>query len=198
MSDEQLDVLIAVYLIPDLAQQDFDSVVKLIEDGKVQSDGVVLVDKDAEGKVEIKETGDHLGRKGAKVAPGSASSSACSHRRYSPPPRSAQRSVGSPGSSPNIGSPAESETSWTTRCHQARPASSRSTTMLTPAPSPRRSRTPFARRPPRSIRPRGFSTRCSSSRMSDRPLSWSRARSTDAGAIGTPSRPTSMLHLRFQ
>jgi uncharacterized membrane protein len=28
------------------------------------------VDKDAEGKVEIKETGDHLGRKGAKVGGG--------------------------------------------------------------------------------------------------------------------------------
>jgi arylsulfatase len=70
MSDEQLDVLIAVYLIPDLAQQDFDAVVKLIEDGEVQSDGVVLVDKDADGKVEIKETGDHLGRKGATVGGG--------------------------------------------------------------------------------------------------------------------------------
>ena len=70
MSDEQLDVLIAVYLIPDLAQQDFEAVVKLIEDGQVQSDGVVLVDKDPDGKVEIKETGDHLGRKGATVGGG--------------------------------------------------------------------------------------------------------------------------------
>ena len=34
MSDnDQLDVLIAVYLIPDLAQQDFDAFVKLAEDG---------------------------------------------------------------------------------------------------------------------------------------------------------------------
>ena len=70
MSDEQLDVLIAVYLIPDLAQQDFDALVELIEDGEVQSDGVVLVDKDPDGKVEIKETGDHLGRKGATVGGG--------------------------------------------------------------------------------------------------------------------------------
>jgi len=70
MSDEQLDVLIAVYLIRDLAQQDFDALVELIEDGEVQSDGVVLVDKDLDGKVEIKETGDHLGRKGATVGGG--------------------------------------------------------------------------------------------------------------------------------
>ena len=70
MSDEQLDVLIAVYLIPDLAQQDFDALVKLIEDGEVESDGVVLVNKDPEGKVEIRETGDHLGRKGVTVGGG--------------------------------------------------------------------------------------------------------------------------------
>jgi len=70
MSDEQLDVLIGVYLIPDLAQQDFDALVKLIEDGQVESDGVVLVNKDPDGKVEIKETGDHLGRKGATVGGG--------------------------------------------------------------------------------------------------------------------------------
>jgi arylsulfatase len=71
MSDnDQLDVLIAVYLIPDLARQDFDALVKLVEDKTVTSDGVVLVDKDAEGEVHVKETGDHLGRKGAKVGGG--------------------------------------------------------------------------------------------------------------------------------
>jgi len=59
-----------VYLIPDLAQQDFDALVKLVEDGEVQSDGVVLVNKDPDGKVEIEETGDHLGRKGATVGGG--------------------------------------------------------------------------------------------------------------------------------
>ena len=30
---DQLDVLIAVYLVPDLAKQDFDGFVKLVEDG---------------------------------------------------------------------------------------------------------------------------------------------------------------------
>ena len=71
MSDnEQLDVLIAVYLIPDLAQQDFDAYVKLAGDSEIETDGVALVLKDAEGKVEIKETGDHVGRKGAKAGAG--------------------------------------------------------------------------------------------------------------------------------
>jgi uncharacterized membrane protein len=70
MSDEPLDVLIAVYLIPDLAKQDFDEVVKLIKDKTVKSDGVVLVNKDADGEVKVTETGDHLGRKGAKAVGG--------------------------------------------------------------------------------------------------------------------------------
>ena len=68
MSDsDQLDVLIAVYLIPELAKQDFDAFVKLSEDGNITTDGVVLVSKDATGEVKVEETGDHLGRKGAKV-----------------------------------------------------------------------------------------------------------------------------------
>ena len=71
MSDtDQLDVLIAVYLIPDLAQQDFDSFVKLAESGTVETDGVALVTKDAEGEVTVQETGDHLGRKGLKLGGG--------------------------------------------------------------------------------------------------------------------------------
>ena len=42
MSDnDQLDVLIAVYLIPDLAQQDFDAFVKLAEEKTISTDGVV-------------------------------------------------------------------------------------------------------------------------------------------------------------
>ena len=71
MSDnEQLDVLIAVYLIPDLAQQDFDAYAKLAGDGEIVTDGVALVVKDAEGEVHVQETGDHLGRKGVKAGAG--------------------------------------------------------------------------------------------------------------------------------
>jgi uncharacterized membrane protein len=71
MSDkDQLDVLIAVYLIPDLAQQDFDTYTKLVADGGITTDGVALVVKDAEGEVTVKETGDHLGRRGVKAGAG--------------------------------------------------------------------------------------------------------------------------------
>ena len=71
MSDhEQLDVLIAVYLIPDLAQQDFAAYAKLAADGDIDTDGVALVVKDADGEVHVEETGDHLGRKGVKAGAG--------------------------------------------------------------------------------------------------------------------------------
>ena len=68
--DQPLDVLIAVYLIPDLAQQDFDAYVKLARDGEIVTDGVALVLKDADGEVHVQQTGDHLGRKGVKVGGG--------------------------------------------------------------------------------------------------------------------------------
>ena len=66
----QLDVLIAVYLIPDLAQRDFDAYTKLAGDGEIVTDGVALVVKDADGEVHVQETGDHLGRKGVKAGAG--------------------------------------------------------------------------------------------------------------------------------
>ena len=67
---DQLDVLIAVYLIPDLARQDFDRFVKLVEEKAVSTEGVVLVTKHASGEVEVLETGDHLGRKGLRLGAG--------------------------------------------------------------------------------------------------------------------------------
>ncbi len=71
MSDnDKLDVLIGVYLIPDLAKQDFDAYTKLAGDGEIVTDGVALVVKDADGEVHVQETGDHLGRKGVKVGAG--------------------------------------------------------------------------------------------------------------------------------
>jgi uncharacterized membrane protein len=66
----QLDVLVAVYLIPDLAQEDFDAYTKLAGDGEIVTDGVALVVKDAEGETHVQETGDHLGRKGLKAGAG--------------------------------------------------------------------------------------------------------------------------------
>jgi uncharacterized membrane protein len=70
MSDDHKDVLIAAYLFEDLAEKDFDSVLRLAEDKQITVEGVVLVQKDADGEVHVKETGDHLGRKGVKLGGG--------------------------------------------------------------------------------------------------------------------------------
>jgi arylsulfatase len=70
MSDNQKDVLIAAYLFEDLARKDFDAVLKLAEDNAITVEGVVLVQKDDDGEVHVTETGDHLGRRGAKVGGG--------------------------------------------------------------------------------------------------------------------------------
>ena len=67
---DQLDVLISVYLVPELASQDFDAFVQGVQDGKIDTNGIVLVSKDAEGALTVEETGDHLGKKGAKVGGG--------------------------------------------------------------------------------------------------------------------------------
>jgi uncharacterized membrane protein len=70
MSEDQKDVLIAAYLFEDLAERDFDAVMKLAEDKAIAVEGVVLVQKDADGEVHVRETGDHLGRKGLKIGGG--------------------------------------------------------------------------------------------------------------------------------
>jgi arylsulfatase len=70
MSATEFDVVIAAYLIPDLAQQDFDALVKLVTDKQLTVEGVALVINDADGHVSISETGDHLGRKGLAIGGG--------------------------------------------------------------------------------------------------------------------------------
>jgi uncharacterized membrane protein len=70
MSDEQKDVVIAAYLFEDLAKKDFEAVLKLAEEKRITVEGVVLVQKDRKGQVEVNETGDHLGRKGLKIGGG--------------------------------------------------------------------------------------------------------------------------------
>jgi len=72
MSYTEFDVVIAAYLIPDLAQQDFDALVKLVGDKQLTVEGVALVTNDADGNVAISETGDHLGRKGLAIGGGVA------------------------------------------------------------------------------------------------------------------------------
>jgi uncharacterized membrane protein len=70
MSDTEFDVVIAAYLIPDLAKQDFDALVKLVEDKQLKVEGVALVTVAADGTTAVSETGDHLGRKGLEIGGG--------------------------------------------------------------------------------------------------------------------------------
>jgi uncharacterized membrane protein len=70
VSDTDFDVVIAAYLVPDLAQSDFDALVKLIADKQLEVEGVALVSEDADGNTAVKETGDHLGRKGLEIGGG--------------------------------------------------------------------------------------------------------------------------------
>ena len=58
------DVIMAAYQSTEAAQKDFDALVKLVEEKKVRSEGVILVERDADGEVHVSQTGDHLGRKG--------------------------------------------------------------------------------------------------------------------------------------
>ena len=70
MSDDHKDVLIAAYLFEDLAQKDFDAILKLAEDGTITIEGAAVVQKDPDGEVHVTEAGDHLGRRGAKLGGG--------------------------------------------------------------------------------------------------------------------------------
>ena len=153
-NNEQLDVLIAVYLIPDLAQQDFDAYTKLAGDGEIVTDGVALVVKDAEGEVHVQETGDHLGHKGVKAGGGAGLVIG-----LFAPPLLAATAVGAAvgglaGKFARHRAQAGIGESSTTRCLLDRPGSSPSTNMMRPTPSGARSPTRSARRRPRSTRPR--------------------------------------------
>ena len=65
MSKEQNIVIIAGYQAVEPAQKNFDALVQLVKDKKVKTDGMILVQKDKDGKITVSETGDHAGRKGA-------------------------------------------------------------------------------------------------------------------------------------
>ena len=64
MSKERNIVIIAGYQNTDLASANFDELTQLAKRKKIKTDGMILVQKNTEGKVIIDETGDHLGRKG--------------------------------------------------------------------------------------------------------------------------------------
>lgn len=65
MADTPTCVLVAGYPNIDTATEDFDHLVRLVRDKQVEIDGVILVTHDLEGNVSVRQTGNHLGRKGA-------------------------------------------------------------------------------------------------------------------------------------
>jgi len=58
-------LLVAAYPDPAAAQQDFDALAGKVRAKEVRTQGMILVGKDAGGKVVVADTGNHLGRKGA-------------------------------------------------------------------------------------------------------------------------------------
>jgi hypothetical protein len=61
---DSFDVIMAAYPAADPAQRDFDALVALVQGKTVKSEGVILVEHAADGRVPVTQTGDHLGRKG--------------------------------------------------------------------------------------------------------------------------------------
>ena len=70
MSDTEFDVIIAAYLIPDLAQKDFDVLLDLVNAKTLDVEGVALVSVAPDGEITVQEAGDHLGRRGLKIGGG--------------------------------------------------------------------------------------------------------------------------------
>jgi arylsulfatase A-like enzyme/uncharacterized membrane protein len=62
---DNYSLIMAVYAEAEgAAGTDFDALVRLVADKTVRSEGAILVDHAADGKVTVRQTGDHLGRKG--------------------------------------------------------------------------------------------------------------------------------------
>jgi len=61
---EKTDVLVAGYQDIETATEDFDRLVALVDEKKVEIEGVILVTHAKDGSVSVQQTGDHRGRKG--------------------------------------------------------------------------------------------------------------------------------------
>ena len=67
MTDAPLDLYIAGYSDPTAAKIDYDALKKAQREGIVFIDGMVLVSRDADGTLHVKESGDHDVFKGATI-----------------------------------------------------------------------------------------------------------------------------------
>src|SRR5215472_7054406 len=61
---DSFDVIMAAYPATGPAERDFDELIQLVKDKAIASEGLILVEQDADGQVQVTQTGDHLGRKG--------------------------------------------------------------------------------------------------------------------------------------
>jgi len=61
---DTFSVIMAGYPTVEAAQKDFDGLAQLAKDKTVRTEGVILVEHDADGQVRVAHTADHLGRKG--------------------------------------------------------------------------------------------------------------------------------------
>jgi len=64
MSKDNSIIIIAAYPAIEPATKNFDQLVQLVQDKKIETDGMILVQKDKDGELSVSETGDHIGRKG--------------------------------------------------------------------------------------------------------------------------------------
>jgi arylsulfatase len=65
MADASTGVLVAGYQHIDTATTDFETLVARVRDKQVEIEGVILVTHADDGTISVRQTGDHLGRKGA-------------------------------------------------------------------------------------------------------------------------------------
>ena len=66
MSAVPVDLYIATYSDPDAAQQDWDDIKQLARNDVITVDGLVLVSRDTDGKIKVKDNANDVGR-GAKI-----------------------------------------------------------------------------------------------------------------------------------
>lgn len=72
MTDVPVSLYIATYSDPGAAQQDWDDIKQLARDGVIFVDGLVLVSREADGKIHVKDNAHDVGRGAALGAVGGA------------------------------------------------------------------------------------------------------------------------------
>lgn len=72
MSDAPVDLYIATYSDPGAAQEDWDSIKQLARDDVITVEGLVLVSRDVDGKIKVKDNANDVGKGAALGAVGGA------------------------------------------------------------------------------------------------------------------------------